>query len=137
MVYSSPFPFPNTKRLTLNCKGMGRGPETICTLYKQLQLARGRGWFQFMKQKTFRTCLQPHSQTAGGQEEGKLYPHTTTQGKSLNLFEPQPSYLKTEQIIYPDNHTGGGKSSLTRQQMGKRFVNSEALWSEFTIIFFL
>lgn len=90
-----------------------------------------------MKQKTFRTCLQPHSQTAGGQEEGKLYPHTTTQGKSLNLFEPQPSYLKTEQIIYPDNHTGGGKSSLTRQQMGKRFVNSEALWSEFTIIFFI
>lgn len=70
---------------------MGRGPEPV-------------HWA--CVQKTFRTCLSPHCQAAGGQGEDKPYTHCNP-GKTLNLFEPQRSYLKTEQIIYPDNHTGG------------------------------
>lgn len=113
---------------------MGRGPEPVQWAHMQLQLACGGGWLQFMKQRTFRTCLQP----CGRQLEAKKKAsstHTVIQGKSLNLFEPQLSCLKGEYIICPDNHTGSGESRLMRQEMGKGFVDSEVLWSAFIIDF--
>lgn len=96
---------------------MGRGLEPVHWAYVQ---------------KTFRTCHHFTARQLEAKEKASST-HIVIQGKSLNLFEPRLSYLKTEQIICPDNHTGGGESRLMRQQMGKRFVDSKGLWSALVV----